>query len=40
MRGLPRLQDTAFEDDDLSVRFDALLRVDGASRLAVSTTSP
>jgi predicted RecB family nuclease len=31
--GLPLLLDAAFEDEDLSVRFDALLRVDGDSPL-------
>src|SRR5262249_11986954 len=31
-RGLPLLLDAAFEDDDLSVRFDALVRVDDRSR--------
>jgi len=32
-RGLPLLLDAAFEDDDVSIRIDALLRVDGESRL-------
>jgi predicted RecB family nuclease len=32
-RGLPLLLDIGLEDEDLSVRFDALLRVDGDSRL-------
>src|SRR5262249_22489872 len=32
-RGLPLLLDIAFEDEDLSVRFAALLRVDGDSPL-------
>jgi predicted RecB family nuclease len=32
-RGLPLLLDAAFEDEDLSVRFDALLRLDGDSPL-------
>jgi predicted RecB family nuclease len=32
-RGLPLLLDATFEDEDLSVRFDALLRVNGASLL-------
>lgn len=32
-RGLPLLLNAVFEDEDLSVRFDALLRVDGDSRL-------
>jgi predicted RecB family nuclease len=32
-RGLPLLLDATFEDEDLSIRFDALLRVNGASRL-------
>jgi predicted RecB family nuclease len=31
--GLPLLLDASFEDDDLSVRFDALLRVEGDSPL-------
>jgi hypothetical protein len=45
-RGLPLLLDAAFEDEDLSVRFDALLRVDGDSPLGgfhyvpVSSTRP
>jgi predicted RecB family nuclease len=32
-RGLPLLLDTTIEDGDLSIRFDALLRVEGKSRL-------
>jgi predicted RecB family nuclease len=32
-RGLPLLLDTSFEDEDLDVCFDALLRVNGDSRL-------
>ena len=32
-RGLPLLLDAVFEDDDLSVHFDALVRVDGRSPL-------
>jgi predicted RecB family nuclease len=32
-RGLPLLLDATFEDGDLSIRFDALLRVEGKSRL-------
>jgi len=32
-RGLPLLLDVSFEDEDLSVHFDALLRVDGESLL-------
>src|SRR3954452_12711326 len=33
LRGLPLLLDAVFADDDLCVRFDALLRVDGESKL-------
>src|SRR5947209_6259255 len=32
-RGLPLLLGTTFEDSDLSIRFDALLRMEGKSRL-------